>query len=184
MLKKQRRRRWLSGLRAAVMVLSMLPVSVWASYKKPEGYEPPEGASQTYVFSIEGTALQYTFYRYSDPTDPTGKYIQEMVITVDPESTSTVCSIPDYTTVESRPWNEAATSLQAVYVGDGVTGIGQNAFSNMTALRELDFEDPSDLTYIPFLLSAPPALPLRVQSSTIRRTGLNRRARDAYGRFP
>ena len=31
MLKKQRRRRWLSGLLAAVMVLSMLPVSVFAA---------------------------------------------------------------------------------------------------------------------------------------------------------
>ena len=36
MLKKQRRRRWLSGLLAAVMVLSLLPVSAFAAATAPE----------------------------------------------------------------------------------------------------------------------------------------------------
>ena len=42
----------------------------------------------------------------------------------------------------------------------------------------------SQLSYIPFLIWRPPALPHRLQCSTIGRSGLNRRVRDGYGCFP
>ena len=78
MLKKQRRRRWLSGLLAAVMVLSLLPVSVWAEYM------PPVGATQQGPFPIKNTGLQYTYYSLQNP-GPEGGYIYEMEISVNPE---------------------------------------------------------------------------------------------------
>ena len=42
----------------------------------------------------------------------------------------------------------------------------------------------SQLSYIPFLFRRPPALPHRLQCSTIGRPGLNRRVRDGNGCFP
>ena len=42
----------------------------------------------------------------------------------------------------------------------------------------------SQLSYIPFLIWRPPALPHRLQCSTIGRSGLNRRVRDGYGCSP
>ena len=48
MLKKQRRRRWLSGLLAAVMVLSLLPVSAFAATAPGE-----DSAQYEYAKSIQ-----------------------------------------------------------------------------------------------------------------------------------
>ena len=42
----------------------------------------------------------------------------------------------------------------------------------------------NQLSYKPFLIWQPPALPHRLQCSTIGRLGLNRRVRDGYGCFP
>ena len=42
----------------------------------------------------------------------------------------------------------------------------------------------NQLSYKPFLIWRPPALPHRLQCSTIGRLGLNRRVRDGYGCFP
>ena len=42
----------------------------------------------------------------------------------------------------------------------------------------------SQLSYTPMMIWHPPALPCRLQHSTIGRLGLNHRVRDGYGCFP
>ena len=42
----------------------------------------------------------------------------------------------------------------------------------------------SQLSYTPMMTWHPPALPCRLQHSTIGRLGLNHRVRDGYGCFP
>ena len=42
----------------------------------------------------------------------------------------------------------------------------------------------SQLSYTPIEIWPPPALPCRLQHSTIGRLGLNHRVRDGYGCFP
>ena len=144
MLKKQRRRRWLSGLLAAVMVLSLLPVSVWAEYM------PPVGATKQGPYSIENTGLQYTYYALLNP-GPEGGYIYEMEISVNPDAQDTgdpdFYSIPNYTE-GGYPWSGAADSLQKVYISEEVTGVGSYTFTGMTTLQEVVFEDLSQITHI------------------------------------
>ena len=43
-------------------------------------------------------------------------------------------------------WNESNAS--ALYIADGVTGIGSHAFSGMDTLEKVVFQDASDLTYV------------------------------------
>ena len=42
----------------------------------------------------------------------------------------------------------------------------------------------SQLSYTPMIIWHPPALPCRLQHSTIGRSSLNHRVRDGYGCFP
>ena len=80
-----------------------------------------------------------------------------------------------------------------------LSGVRSNQLSYKPILKSSDFSgdeeirtlDPllarqvlSQLSYIPFLIWRPPALPHRLQCSTIGRLGLNRRVRDGYGCSP
>ena len=53
--------------------------------------------------------------------------------------------MPDYPSTPSL-WNESNAS--ALYIADGVTGIGSHAFSGMDTLEKVVFQDASDLTYV------------------------------------
>ena len=64
-------------------------------------------------------------------------------------------------------------------------------FFNLSGDGEIRTLDPllarqvlSQLSYAPILIWQPPALPRRLQRSTIGRLGLYHRVRDGYGCFP
>ena len=80
-----------------------------------------------------------------------------------------------------------------------LSGVRSNQLSYKPILKSFDFSgdeefrtlDPllarqvlSQLSYIPILIWQPPALPHRLQYSTIGRLGLNRRVRDGNGCVP
>ena len=81
-----------------------------------------------------------------------------------------------------------------------LSGVRSNQLSYKPILKSFDFSgdeeirtlDPllarqvlSQLSYIPIKgIRQPPALPHRLQCSTIGRLGLNHRVRDGYGCFP
>ncbi len=56
-------------------------------------------------------------------------------------------NMPDYDSSEDgQPWVSANAS--AVYIADGVTGIGSHAFNGMDTLEKVVFQDASKLTYV------------------------------------
>ena len=80
-----------------------------------------------------------------------------------------------------------------------LSGVRSNQLSYKPILKSFDFSgdeeirtlDPllarqvlSQLSYIPILIWQPPALPHRLQCSTIGRLGLNHRVRDGNGCVP
>ena len=80
-----------------------------------------------------------------------------------------------------------------------LSGVRSNQLSYKPILKSFDFSgdeeirtlDPllarqvlSQLSYTPILIWHPPALPCRLQHSTIGRLGLNRRVRDGNGCVP
>ena len=80
-----------------------------------------------------------------------------------------------------------------------LSGVRSNQLSYKPILKSFDFSgdeeirtlDPllarqvlSQLSYTPTEIWHPPALPCRLQHSTIGRLGLNHRVRDGYGCFP
>lgn len=60
-------------------------------------------------------------------------------------ATADQAMIPDYQSTPSL-WNESNAS--ALYIADGVTGIGSHAFNGMDTLEKVVFQDASDLTYV------------------------------------
>ena len=80
-----------------------------------------------------------------------------------------------------------------------LSGVRSNQLSYKPILKSFDFSgdeeirtlDPllarqvlSQLSYTPMMIWHPPALPCRLQHSTIGRLSLNHRVRDGYGCFP
>lgn len=60
-------------------------------------------------------------------------------------ATADQAMIPDYQSTPSL-WNESNAS--ALYIADGVTGIGSHAFNGMDTLEKVVFQDASKLTYV------------------------------------
>lgn len=57
-------------------------------------------------------------------------------------------AIPDYDAVSETLWGEIYETTKYVFIGDGVTAIGDNAFCNMPILEQVTVEEPSALTRI------------------------------------
>lgn len=72
---------------------------------------------------------------------------QDSVFIFQPGNGAVNSEIPGYENeLESRPWAKANPS--AVYIADGVTGIGSHAFDTISTLNKLEIEDPASLTYV------------------------------------
>ena len=56
----------------------------------------------------------------------------------------TTGAMPDYNSLSDTLWSESGAS--AVYIADGVTGIGSHAFDGIATLKKLELENPSTLT--------------------------------------
>lgn len=58
----------------------------------------------------------------------------------------TTGSIPNYNSLTDTLWSKSSAS--AIYIADGVTGVGNHAFDGMSTLTTLEIQDPADLTTI------------------------------------
>lgn len=142
------------------MLVTMLPVSALAASEPtdmtwvedkieeiqaaiPEG-EPPYTAGSW--FSIPGTDL----YRLSltRSIDTAEGLVQDAIVFIAPGAGAgtDARSIPDYNDPSETPWGSSSASQ--VYIADGVTGIGANAFNDMATLNNVVFQNASELTYI------------------------------------
>ena len=161
MLKKQRRRRWLSGLLAAVMVLSLLPVSVFAADTAQPIFEETWNSGGYYVpdalktdnwkfesaVTMTDCDLVYARYERSVWNESSGgfSYDYAYVIALDKQAGSGInYDIPDYGS-GGAPWAGDKT-MSAVYMQEGITAIGDNAFVEKSLLETVEI--PQTVTAI------------------------------------
>ena len=149
-------KRFVSLLLACTLLAGMLPLSAsaavsapgedslseWVKSKRSELTE--EGYTPAGPFPLQGSDLyQYTFTK--NQYDDEGNLTQDAVYIILPGIDAANTQIPDYEADSSlkKPWGESNAS--AVYIADGVTGIGNHAFDGMTTLETLEIEDPTSL---------------------------------------
>ena len=163
---KKLRRRAISLILSVVMILSMMPAISWAAerpgpdsaqYRYVDGIlqELNEGLDSDSQYKLYGPAPLgdsdlYTYSLVQSVYDiSTGGTITDTVYVIVPGVGNNLqnTSIPNYTGIQSgQPWAKA--NLSAVYIADGVTGIGSHAFDTISTLNKLEIEDPASLTYV------------------------------------
>lgn len=159
-------KRFVSLLLACTLLAGMLPLSASAAVSAPgegsEQYKYAKGILDELNESIEGSESEYDLIGPASLGDSelytyllTRYYILEGTteVIVDnqyvivPGVDMTDGNMPDYDSSEDgQPWVSANAS--AVYIADGVTGIGSHAFNGMDTLEKVVFQDASKLTYV------------------------------------
>lgn len=158
-------KRFVSLLLACTLLAGMLPLSASAAGKPGEGSEQYKYAesilnklnesitNEQEKYGLYGPALlaDSELYTYSLQRsiydEDSGKWTTDtqyiLVPGVDAQNTTT----PNYNGLNSgQPWAESNPS--AIYIAEGVTGIGNYAFASQPSLNNVVFQDASDLTYI------------------------------------
>lgn len=157
-------KRILSMLLVFAMAFSLLPAAARAAVGPPEAETTawftgkigelndslPAGEAkfpETFSwFALEDTDL-YWGAASRQVIGPTGA-VSDMIVFLapgagaDPERSD----VPDYGPGGCSLWN--ASGASAVYIAGGVAGIGSNAFTNLSALKRVVFQDASGLSYI------------------------------------
>ena len=159
-------KRFVSLLLACTLLAGMLPLSASAAVSAPgkdsDQYKYAKGILDELNESIEGSESEYDLIGPASLGDSelytyllTRYYILEGTteVIVDnqyvivPGVDMTDGNMPDYDSSEDgQPWVSANAS--AVYIADGVTGIGSHAFNGMDTLEKVVFQDASKLTYV------------------------------------
>lgn len=149
-------KRFVSLLLACTLLAGMLPLSASA-------VEKPAKVTKEWVKTI--VTENYSDYISDDnayyPLGESGLYwhpvtktsvgeegvVTDTILFIVPGEGATAdqAMMPDYPSTPSL-WNESNAS--ALYIADGVTGIGSHAFSGMDTLEKVVFQDASDLTYV------------------------------------
>ena len=153
-------RRALSLLLTAAMIISILPTAVLAQLAEPNSSWVDEKIREINDALPEGQKYtKNSWYRLGN-TDLYRLSLTRLIDGPDGTITDTIVfiapgegagkdnsSIPDYQNATSdRPWRDANPS--AVYIADGVTGVGAHAFDTITTIQTLEIENPSSLTYV------------------------------------
>ena len=110
------------------------------------GLEPDEQYHRGNYYKLGDSDLyRLTFTRTIDTETAT---ITDAVIFIVPgtDADENNSSIPDYNSLGETPWEESSAS--AIYIADGVTGIGDHAFDGMTTLETIEFENSKSLTKV------------------------------------
>ena len=153
---KKLRRRAISLILSVVMILSMMPAISWATVTEPDETEwiqgiitqlEIEGYARSVKTKIGSTDVYMYIYSKSIWDEDAQNFEQDSVFIFQPGNGAVNSEIPEYENeLESRPWAKANPS--AVYIADGVTGIGSHAFDTISTLNKLEIEDPASLTYV------------------------------------
>lgn len=153
---KKLRRRAISLILSVVMILSMMPAISWATVTEPDETEwiqgiitqlEMEGYTRSVKTKIGSTDVYMYIYSKSIWDEDAQNFEQDSVFIFQPGNGAVNSEIPGYENeLESRPWAKANPS--AVYIADGVTGIGSHAFDTISTLNKLEIEDPASLTYV------------------------------------
>lgn len=121
------RRRITAFLILLAMIVTLVPGSVFA-------YTPESGETVWIDATLPGSDVHYYIYQKPEIIDgqPTNTYR----IVLEPEENGSNFNIPDYNNVTETPWGLLYQQIQYVVIEEGITGIGNNAFSNMVLLSD------------------------------------------------
>ena len=148
----------LSWLLALCMVLTMLPVSALAVSEPSETAWISDIIAQLdaddYTRQAKtrlGTSDVYMYIYSKQIWDNEAQtFVSDSVFIFQPGQNAVDTQIPDYSASNTagggQPWAEANPS--AVYIADGVTGIGAHAFDNLTTLEQVEIENSVTLTQV------------------------------------
>lgn len=155
---KKLQTRAISLLLSLVMIVSLLPTTVWAadmasSITQEEWdsnyYTPAElaGYSFEYAFTMTGGDVAYAYFLKRVPNPEGTGMMNERVLVVARDKTGTDYTIPDYDSAGDAPWGGDADANK-LFIEAGITEIGAYAFSNMPSLTSVTLGDSSALTYV------------------------------------
>lgn len=144
-------KRFVSLLLACTLLAGMLPLSASAAEKNrtQEEWENSKYGQQLkqagytfgYGYELEGTDIIYAAFTIFDFEEQQSSFAYVFAV----KDGGTLTSMSDFPS-EGAPWSDML--LGEVYFEDEVTGIGSNAFNDMTTLETVVFEDASKLTYV------------------------------------
>lgn len=163
-MKRQALRRLLSGFLAAVMVAALLPVTAMAVSEPTTGSAAdnwvnqkinelnnalPAGEAQfekgDYLPITNTDLYRITVSRRVETADMTINEYVMMIVPGDGAETDN-SAIPNYDSLADTPWETAGYSK--IFIGAGITGIGNNSFVGISGINQVTFQDASDLTYV------------------------------------
>ena len=148
------RKKALSLLLVIVMIVSLFPAAAWAvSEPEPNAWvqeKIDKYQSDGYLLTGPtkiGSSDLYQYNLFKREEKPGGGYITKTVYIILPGEGAINPVIPNYDGVNTgQPWAEDFPT--AIYIADGVTGIGNHAFNGNYTLSTLEIEDPGDLTRV------------------------------------
>ena len=140
------------------MLMTMIPVTAWAVratapaeiptwiQEKIDSIPESENYSRPGWQEITDSDLFYYPLMRSEVVD--GHMVTDTIVFIAPGdgASAEYSSIPKYDSITESPWGESTVS--ALYIADGVTGVGNHAFDGMSTLTTLEIQDPADLTTI------------------------------------
>lgn len=148
-------KRFVSLLLACTLLAGMLPLSASAAG------EPTETEWITNIINdlkedkyelqaktqLSGSDVWMYIYVKSYWDSELEQSVNDTVFIFQPGQDAASTEIPNYDNVSAgQPWSLAKPS--AIYIAEGVTGIGNYAFASQPSLNNVVFQDASDLTYI------------------------------------
>lgn len=161
-MRRRTLRRWLSGFLAAVMMVTLLPVTALAVEKPTSGadydwvqekikeiqkIDPLHPYTVNGPYRIESSDL-YQYTLQNTYTDETGHSGTDTIILILPGENASNTVLPNYKNAEDEeiPWMKSRPSR--VYFSAGVTGIGNYAFADNPNLQQVIFQNASTLQKI------------------------------------
>ena len=157
-MKQALRRRGISLLLSVCMMLSLLPLSAipvaaadgyistpWVEQIAAQLAEEGYGKTPR-VYPIDGSDLAYLLYTRMEDDEDGNPVMEGAGIFVRQTEEGGNYKIPDYDGTSEQPWGKA--NLKQIYIADGITGVGDYAFSSIVTLKKLEFENSSALTEV------------------------------------
>lgn len=157
-------KRFVSLLLACTLLAGMLPLSASAQATAPgkdsDQYKYAKGIldelngslelSEEYTlsgpFQLKNSEV-YIYELFRTIQDDSGHRVTDTRYVIVPGEGATQPDMPDYENgQDGQPWAESNPS--AVYIADGVTGIGNHAFNGMSTLETIEFENSKSLTKV------------------------------------
>lgn len=145
-------KRFVSLLLACTLLAGMLPLSASAAGEPTEtewirniiGDLEEDNYNLQTKTRLSGSDVWMYIYVKSYWDSELEQSVNDTVFIFQPGQDAASTEIPNYDSAsEGKPWSTGKPS--AIYIADGVTGIGNHAFDGMTTLETLEIEDPTSL---------------------------------------